>query len=72
MVMTPLLGVCLGFGTLEGVVDIQHGQVIAILVSKQVLHLIRTLALRVGANEDLRNGQKSRDRQDFVRTVKFG
>lgn len=55
MVMAPLLEVGLRISALEGVVNVQQGQMITVLVGEEILHLVGTLALRSGAYKHLRD-----------------
>ena len=73
VVVAPLLDVLAGLlGRLVGVVGVQQRQVVAVLVRKQLLHLVGALARVVGPHPDLRHRQQRRDGQDLVGAVELG
>jgi len=53
MIITPLRRVLLCFWGLECMVDVEHGQMIAVGMGKEGLHFIGSLAGRRRASEDL-------------------
>ena len=69
--MAPLLGVRLGFVTPVSVINVQHGQMVSVGVGEEVLHLVGTLALSSGADEDLGHRQEGCDGEDFIRAVEL-
>jgi len=72
VVVAPLLGVCLRVGGFEGVVDVQHGEVVAVRVREEGFHVVGALAGGDGADEDLRNGEQGGEGEDLVGAVELG
>lgn len=72
VVVAPLLGVCLRVGGFEGVVDVQHGEVVAVRVREEGFHVVGALAGGDGADEDLRHGEEGGEGEDLVGAVEFG
>ena len=66
MVVAPLFRVSLGVGAFEGVVDVEHGEVVAVWVRKSSFHLVGALALGDWADKDLRDGEERGKGEDLV------
>ena len=72
VVVAPLLGVLLRLGSLEGVVDVEHGEVVAVFVGEEVLHFVGAFASGGGADEDLGHRDEGRHGEHLVTAVEFG
>ena len=72
VVVAPLSGVLLGGVAFEGVVDVEEGEVVAVGVGEEVLHLVGAFAVAGGADEDLGDGEEGGEAEDLVGAVEFG
>lgn len=71
VVVAPLAGILLRLRRLEGVVDVEEGEVVAVGVGKELLHLVGALAGCGRAHEDLRDGEEGGEGEDFVGAVEL-
>lgn len=71
VLVAPFLGVSLRVGGFEGMVDIEHGQVITVRVGEELFHFVSALPGGGGTDENLGDGEEGRDGEDFVGAVEF-
>lgn len=71
MLATPFVCVGLCLGSFEGVVDVEHGEMITFWVCEECFHFICSFSVVGWSDEDLGDGEKCCEGEDFVGAVEL-